>query len=266
MNDVERYPRKPSGRPEGVLAVSRYRLRFAKNSSDLREVQRLRYRIFNIECGLGLDISGGTMSDKDGYDERAHHLIVEHLPSGTLVGTYRLITRDLLMEGERYYSHADFDLEGLEGTVLTAGAEISRACIAPEHRNGRVLWMLWKGLARYLQHNELHYLFGCCSLPTLDEAIGWSTYRHLLANQHMHAEIVVHPVASRRCEQKSPSEGEEFDVPPLFASYLRMGAKVCSAPSKDVAFKALSFFVVLDADDIEESTHQKLFSRIGWDL
>jgi putative hemolysin len=40
-------------------------------------------------------------------------------------------------------------------------------------------------------------------------------------------------------------------LPPLFASYLRLGAKVCGGPASDREFCVTDYFVVLDLRDVE---------------
>jgi putative hemolysin len=52
-----------------------------------------------------------------------------------------------------FYSEQEFDLGMLPPSVIASSVEIGRACIAREHRNGRVLHLLWRGLATYLVWN-----------------------------------------------------------------------------------------------------------------
>ena len=166
-----RYPVQPWGIPELHLRNGAYRVRFARNRADLEAVQRLRFQVFNLELGEGLRASYSTGRDEDGYDERCHHLLVEHEDSGRIVGTYRLMTKR--MAGAfGFYSEAEFHLEMLPPWILNEGVELGRACVASDHRTGRVIHLLWKGIAQYLAHNRLRYLFGCCSLPATVPGVG----------------------------------------------------------------------------------------------
>ena len=76
--------------PPLVEEQAGYRLRFARTEADLEEVQRLRFRVFNLELNEGLAESYQTGRDEDAFDPQCQHLMVEHAPSGACVGTYRL--------------------------------------------------------------------------------------------------------------------------------------------------------------------------------
>ena len=92
-----------------------------------------------------------TRRDFDHYDGACDHLIVvdQSRPYDTqVVGTYRIMTSELAQRDE-LYSNTEFDLSGLPDRVLRHGAEVGRACVAKEHRNGRVLQLLWRGIALY---------------------------------------------------------------------------------------------------------------------
>lgn len=52
---------------------------------------------------------------------------------------------------ERIYTSDEFDLSGLPDELLNESIELGRACIAKEHRNSRVLYLLWKGIAEFMK-------------------------------------------------------------------------------------------------------------------
>ena len=72
--------------------VGRYRLRMAQSSEDRIAACRLRFRVFNIELGEGLESSYQTGLDTDQFDEVCEHLLVEDKqednPARQIVGTY----------------------------------------------------------------------------------------------------------------------------------------------------------------------------------
>src|SRR5688572_27756940 len=144
------YPTRLESLPSAEIPGGSYRARFARDSEDLRAVQRLRFEVFNIELGEGLDRSWQTGLDVDEFDAGCHHLIVEHKESRTVVGTYRVQTLDMARGGRGLYTEGEFDLSELAPAVLEQSVETGRACVAAEHRSGRVLTLLWKGLAAYL--------------------------------------------------------------------------------------------------------------------
>lgn len=258
------YPLLAEAIPPGTLRVGRYVLRFARTRSDLAAVQRLRFQVFNLELSEGLASAYETGRDEDAFDARCHHLMVIAADSGEVVGTYRLMTYMMSIRNG-FYSASEFDLSTLPFDVRRDAVEVGRACVAEQHRNGRVVQLLWRGLARYLAWNEKRYLFGCCSVPTLDPTEIAVLHRELRARDAIHETIRVAPRDAYRCPE--PEEGvvvESAPMPPLFASYLKLGARVLSGPALDREFNVTDFFVLLDLHGIEPHVRRAFFERGGW--
>jgi putative hemolysin len=251
-----RAPIRVWGIPELDLRSGPYRARFARSKSDIEAAQRLRFKVFNLELGEGLQASYSTGRDEDQYDQRCHHLLVEHRETGEVVGTYRLMTQ--MMAGpDGFYSESEFHLETLPPWIAAEGVELGRACVAAEHRSGRVICLLWKGIAQYLMHNDLRYLFGCCSVPATDPGVGLKLHLQLASQGH-----VLEGVVSRAAQSYSCAAGtivmDEVDLPPLFKVYLDMGAKVCSEPALDREFGVIDFLIVLDLEKLDPRTKKRL--------
>jgi len=51
-----------------LLTNLRYEVRFAHNGADICAAQRLRYAVFNLEMGVGLDSPTATGLDADIFD------------------------------------------------------------------------------------------------------------------------------------------------------------------------------------------------------
>ncbi len=246
-----RYPAHGRGVPPGVHRSGRYAVRFAQSLEDLRAAQRLRFEVFNVELREGLTTSYETGLDTDGFDPHCHHLLVIEQSTGDVVGTYRLMTNELATR-ERLYTASEFDLSAIPEYVLRHGAEVGRACVAKEHRNGRVLQLLWRGIARYLDWNDKRFVFGCCSIPTLDPTEVASVSLKLAREGHLHARL--HAPVRPALRSDAPDTivtHEDAALPPLFVSYLRLGAKVCGGPASDREFCVTDYFVVLDLRDVE---------------
>ncbi|MEM7480956.1 MAG: GNAT family N-acyltransferase [Acidobacteriota bacterium] len=258
------YPPHPEGLPTGLIQYGSYRVRFATTQDELDTILRLRYRVFNLELGEGLEESDATGRDEDPFDRQCHHLLVEHEPTHTIIGTYRIQTAAMAESGDGFYSHGEFDLTALPPAVMDRAIEIGRACISREHRNRQVLFLLWKGLARYLLTNDKRFLFGCCSLNSQDGAEGLRVLRYLEREGHMHPEIEIPPQAGLECDEGvvAPSAMEEagpVDLPALFKTYLRYGSKVCGAPAIDRAFRTIDFFVLFDVQGMDPRTYRLFF-------
>jgi putative hemolysin len=73
-----------------VSSPTHYATRLARSMDDIRAAQSLRFQVFNLELNEGLEQSYATGLDEDPFDAVCDHLIVEHLPSANIVGTYRL--------------------------------------------------------------------------------------------------------------------------------------------------------------------------------
>jgi len=258
------YPRHPVSVPPGTLRTNRYSVRFATSHADLEAVQKLRFDVFNIELNEGLSGSYATGLDQDVFDSRSHHLMVLDTQTQAVVGTYRLMTAELAQR-EELYSNTEFDLSGMPDRVFRHGAEVGRACVASAHRNGRVLQLLWKGIARYLDWNDKRYVFGCCSVPTLDPAQIASTSLMLARDAHFHPRAYAPVRPSLRSEHVDTVVAQDsVKLPPLFASYLRLGAKVVGGPAVDREFRVTDYLVLLDLRDVETSILTSLAAPGAW--
>jgi len=257
--DISGYPRYRDYLPTYETSSGRYSLRFARTAADLDEVLRLRFQVFNLELGEGLDDSYRTGRDTDVLDPFFHHLMIMSRETGEIVGTYRVQTAEMAHDGLGFYSAGEFRLEAIPESVLDASVEIGRACVASDHRNGRVLHLLWKGLAAYLSWNRKRFLFGCCSLPTLDPAVARAAHRHLVENDHMHPSLLVEPQPTAVCGAAPVGEARVPELPALFLSYLRLGARVCGPPAIDGLFKTTDFLVMLDCDELDPRVHRTFF-------
>ena len=123
---VQSYPVHGSLIPAERIDRGRYSLRFATSARELEAAQRLRFEVFNLELGEGLDESFATGRDEDRFDPVCHHLVVVD-DAENVVGTYRMQSSEMADEHIGFYSADEFDLTGLPDEVLTDAVEIGRA-------------------------------------------------------------------------------------------------------------------------------------------
>src|SRR5260221_11676906 len=97
-----------------VSSPTHYATRLARNMDEVRAAQSLRYQVFNLELNEGLEQSYATGLDEDPFDAVCDHLIVEHLPSANIVGTYRLQTRHNAATQLGYYCAQEFEVHVFE--------------------------------------------------------------------------------------------------------------------------------------------------------
>src|SRR5262249_30598654 len=97
--------------PRRLLAASgsSYTTRLADDAADVRKAQALRFAVFNIELNEGLAESLATGLDADRFDDVCDHLLVEHVPTGEVVGTYRLQSGATAGAHLGYYSEQEFE-------------------------------------------------------------------------------------------------------------------------------------------------------------
>jgi putative hemolysin len=236
--------------PDYQHAKGRYVVRFADGEADVDLACRLRYEVFNLELGEGLEGSRATERDRDAYDDQCQHLLVFDTATGDMVGTYRLQVRETAEAGIGFYSASEFDLSVLSDELLNDMVELGRACTSIRHRNPAVIQLLWRGMVAYLRHHRKRYFFGCSSLTTQDPALGLATHEHLLARGFGHPTLEIQPLPAYACVATGPCT-DRVKVPKLFAMYLRQGAKVCSPPALDRFFGTIDFLTLLDLDTID---------------
>ena len=253
----DRQPIKPWGIPDLNLRSGPYRARFARTRADVEAAQRLRFQVFNLELGEGLQASYSTGRDEDQYDDRCHHLLVEHVETQRVVGTYRLMT-ERMAGPAGFYSETEFHLEVLPPWILEEGVELGRACVDADHRSGRVIYLLWKGIAGYLAHNKLRYLFGCCSVPATDPGVGLKLHLQLAKEGRLLDGFVARATRACGCNDGVVAT-EEIALPPLFKVYLDLGAEVCSEPAIDREFGVIDFLIVLDVEKLDDRTRKRMF-------
>ena len=116
-------------------SASAYAIRLARDSSEIRAAQALRFAVFNLELNEGLAESLATGLDADPFDEVCDHLLVEHVPSGEIVGTYRLQTGLSAAAHLGYYSEQEFDFRPFTSPSAHSGWRVKSA-------------LQWQGLPR----------------------------------------------------------------------------------------------------------------------
>jgi putative hemolysin len=267
--------------------VGHYRLRLAETPEDREAACRLRFKVFNIELGEGLESSYETGLDMDRFDAICEHLLVEDKASRRVVGTYRMQPGETAARNLGYYSEQEFNLapyEPLRPGIL----ELGRASIDREHRTPEVLMLLWRGIAQYATDMGLRTLLGCSSLNSNDPAEGWRMYRQL-ENFRVSKEFETMPTAAYACPpgsydlaqqsmdaQPSPcwidrSQPEcsapapastPVKVPKLLKTYLAIGARIAAPPAWDREFRTIDFLTLLDLHSLSAAARHRFLAPL----
>jgi len=206
---------------------------FATCEREIREAQKLRFRVFAEELGARLP-SRIPGVDHDIYDPFCEHLVVRDESQGRIVGTYRILAPEAALRVGGYYSESEFDLTRLQH-LRPRIVEIGRSCIHPEYRSGAAIALLWSALARYMEENHHDYLLGCASISMADGGhAAASIYARLRERNESPLEYRVFP----RCALPLPALRNDVpaQIPPLIKGYLRAGAWICGEPAWDPDF------------------------------
>lgn len=250
-----------ANKQSSLVISNRYCVRLAETEEELRAAQNLRYRVFNLELGEGLDTSCDSQLDSDPFDAQCNHLLVVERDSNEIIGTYRMQDYQQASKHCGFYSEKEFDLSVIPRTIREQSVEVGRACIHKEHRNGRVLYLLWRGIAEFIKLKSARYLFGCCSINSTDPARGWQVMEYLRRQGHTHETFEAQPNPDFGCPRPAElsTRAEEVELPQLFRLYLDLGARVLSAPALDSQFKTIDYLVMVDIETLSEQTRTLFF-------
>lgn len=232
-----------------------YRIEVATSPEDLHRIIELRKHSFLDDFAMK---SEPGWIDFDYFDVLADHIIVKHIDTKEILGSYRVISS---ADSTRFYSAEEFDIQrilDMPGTKV----ELGRACIHRDHRNGVTLNLVWKGLARYAKLVNARYLFGCASIKTISPDIAYSMYWHLYPiffNSTIAAKVQPRYLCPRPSNIDSLPGWNviESQIPALLKSYLQAGAYICSEPALDLFFGCVDILTTLDL----QSVHPKFYRR-----
>ena len=227
--------------------VRDYRVKTVESPAELKQVLALRRSVFHYEfAGKWLSLR----SDQDAFDVEADHLAIFDEKTGVVAGVYRLIASDF---SRSFYSASEFDIShfiGLGGSKL----ELSRACINRDYRNGIVISLLWRGIAEYAKKAGTDHLFGLSSITTVDVKRIAEIHRYFVEKDLVQDEFGITPRDKYRIDQfelvfantGSVAAASIEAMPPLFKTYIKAGAKICSQPVIDRDFNCADWLTVLD--------------------
>jgi putative hemolysin len=217
-------------------------LSWARSTSEIREAQRLRYKVFVEE--LGARINNPELGlDSDQYDQHCEHLLVRDADRGEVIGAYRLLPGPTAIKIGGFYAEQEFDLSRLRHQRAQT-LELGRSCVHRDYRTGATIARLWAGIANYAMRGGYQYVIGCASLSMADGGHAAASIYRKIARQHLApVEYRTYP----RCELPLAALEREVEVAPpaLVKGYIRVGAYVCGAPAWDPDFNTADLFMLL---------------------
>lgn len=254
-------PSVPLGRL-GSLEV-----RLARNASDIRRAQRLRYRVF-FKDGSAIPDAAAKLArrDVDAFDILCDHLLViDHAAPvrpprrrPPVVGTYRLLRQDVAERNGGFYTAGEFDT----GPLLARHRdlrflELGRSCVLPPYRNKRTVELLWHGIWTYVLQNRLDVMIGCASFDGTDpDALALPLsflHHHARAPEAWGARALPQRYVemNRMAKEDIDPKAAVRQLPPLIKGYLRVGAYVGDGAVIDHQFGTTDIFMVLPISAIK---------------
>jgi L-ornithine Nalpha-acyltransferase len=257
-----------SGLPTVLGRFGPFEIRLATTKREIRKAQRLRFEVF-YEEGSATPNQGSALIRRDicPFDAFCDHLLVLDMEARNrfgrkkpkIVGTYRLLRRDVAERNRGFYSQREFDIAPL---LARHGdkrfLELGRSCVHRKYRSKRAIELLWRGLWIYAKHHRIDVLIGCASLPganPLALALPLSFLHHEASADEQWS---VRPVAGRAVEMgildKSALDARRCvaALPPLLKAYLRVGARFGDGAVIDAQFGTTDVFTIMPLADIED--------------
>ena len=243
--------KQPGSPPAAPAERSSLSVTWAKHVDEVRQAQRLRYKVFVGEMGARLDTKLPG-HDVDLFDNYCEHLLVRDQLTHEVVGTYRLLTPAQAARVGSTYSDLEFDLTRLR-SLRDRMVELGRSCVHPDYRTGGVIMALWGALAEFMVRNKLDTMIGCASIPMLHNGVVSGDVAASIWQQlrQTHLAPIEHHVRPRLPLPVERLDGSLLVEPPaLIKGYQRLGAKVLGAPAWDPDFNTADLPMLMRINDL----------------
>lgn len=245
-----------------AFSKGRYSARVTTNSRDIEAAQKLRYRAFT-QVGRPTDAQA---LDRDRYDLVCTHILVEDRVSGGPVCCFRILPICDSTPLSDSYSGQFYHLSALEkfhGRMV----EIGRFCVSPAVKDPDILRLAWAIMSRYVDQNNIRFLFGCSSFAGLDAARYLDVFA-LLKTRYLAPE--------RWRPRKKASDVFHFvnrldrldiklamaRLPPLLKTYLMMGGWVSDHAVVDHQMGTLHVFTGVEIGKIPAARKRLLRAMV----
>lgn len=247
--------------PATTPPVGSFRVDWALSNSEIREAQRLRFKVFAGEMGARLaQRDPRDHRDADAFDAFCDHLIVRCTggsQEGEVVATCRVLSPEGAGRVGSRYAETEFDLAPVRD-LLSRSLEMGRVCVDPTWRNGLLVMALWRELGKRMEAQHLDTLIGCSSVSLRDGGDAAEQLWHLLKRTHLVApQWRVRPWVALTLQAQDA--GQPVLVPALIKAYLRCGGKLLGPPAIDTAFNTADFPMLMHLGDLPSRYSKRIF-------
>ena len=216
-------------------------VRLARKKSEIRQAQRLRYKVFYEEMSA---VPGAlamlSRRDEDAFDKVFDHLLVVDRGDETdgrrwrrsrVVGTYRVLRQEVADYYDGFYTQGEYDIQPL---IQAKGRgysfmELGRSCVLKPYRNKRTLELLWQGVWSYLREHGANVMIGCASFAGTDPSAHATALSYLYhtalapedwrVKAHEHLRVDMNMLPLEAIDVRAAIKA----LPPLIKGYLRVG-------------------------------------------
>lgn len=242
------------------LQKGRYSARQAAGEADLARAEVLRALVFR---------GGSATRDRDLYDSRCQHMLIEETATGSLVATFRILPLASGAEVGSSYSAQYYELSPL-AAYPGPMVELGRFCLHPERHDPDILRLAWAAITRIVDARGAGLLFGCSSFRGTD-AESYLDCFALLRNGHIAPKRWLPKVKAprvfrfaRRLRARMPDRAAGLSrMPPLLRSYLAMGGWVSDHAVIDGDLGTLHVFTGLEIGRIPPARARALRAIAG---
>ena len=260
---------------EGI-SLGDIHVRLARNEQEIYQAQCLRYQIFYEEFqAKPSEQAAIEKRDFDHFDDFTDHLVVIDKSiideDSAIVGTYRLLREDQAKKAGGFYTSNEFDISKLTENY-TDLLEMGRSCVLSDYRTKAVLQLLWQGIAEYVAHYGIKFLFGCASFHGTDpqahaDELTFLYHNNLAAAEYRpkaldHVYVDMDLVDPSRIDPKKVLK----NLPPLIKGYMRVGGCVGDGAFVDYDFGTTDVCVILNTATMNQSYQKHYERKTGSDI
>ena len=246
-----------------LLTSGDLEVRLAQSEAEIKEAQALRYEVFYQECGAQADEKTTHLKqDVERIDDFCDVLLVIDHTHKKIVGTYRFMLREAAQQYGGYYTASEFDIHKLvdcPGQIM----ELGRSCVQKNYRTKPTMQLLWRGIASYIQLNQVSLCFGCASFMGTDvskylQALSYLHHYHLAPIEIRARILPEHDQNISLLPQQEVNTKEALRLlPPLIKGYLRLGGFVGDGIYIDDKFNTIDVCIIVKTEEVTDRYYQR---------
>ncbi|MCK9470465.1 MAG: GNAT family N-acyltransferase [Bacilli bacterium] len=226
-------------------------VKIADTEEELEQLFKLRYE--ELFLYYNKEIKQDEEMCIDRYDYLCDHLICYDTLNKQVAGTYRLVLEDHIRTVGSFITESEYDISKIKSKKIL---ELGRAVVKEEYRTGAVIKLLWRGLVKYAQVNNINYMFGTGSFQGIDpssydQALSYIYYNHLSPQDvRVQARLESRSNINLIKEHEIDLRKVREQMPALIKGYIKIGATFGEDAYIDVPFNSVDVFVLLDVDKV----------------